>query len=61
VASRFGNGCSEGISEMSLFGSEKKPHDSHQGGGLSAAFSPKIPDRGGDATLQSHSARGCSS
>ena len=31
----FGNGCSDGTSETSLFGSEKKRDDPDQGGGLS--------------------------
>ena len=33
----FGNGCSDGASETSLFGGEKQAHHPHQGGGLSHA------------------------
>ena len=31
----FGNGCSDGASDVSLFGGNKQAHDPHQGGGLS--------------------------
>jgi hypothetical protein len=50
----FGNGCSDGASEASLFGGEKA-HHSHQGGGLSHGTRPQcIPEPAGAGPLLSY-------